>query len=116
MAIMKRHPHHTLEILRRVKGFSVFAELAASHHERIDGNGYHRGIGGEHLSTSVRILAVADIYEALASKRPYRQDLSGEEVMSIMNKMSGPAICPEIFAALKAYLTKATFVPVKLAA
>jgi HD-GYP domain-containing protein (c-di-GMP phosphodiesterase class II) len=69
-----------LEILRRAKVFSVFAELAASHHERIDGKEYHRRIGGEHLCTSVRILAVADIYKALASKRPYRQDLTGEEV------------------------------------
>jgi putative nucleotidyltransferase with HDIG domain len=116
MEIVKRHPHHTYEILRRVKGFSVFADLAASHHERIDGKGYHRGLPGEHLTTAVRILAVADIYEALASKRPYRKDLGGEEVMTIMNKMSGSGICPHIFSALKAYLAKDGFVPVKLAA
>jgi putative two-component system response regulator len=91
-------------------------ELAASHHERIDGNGYHRGIRGGALPTSVRIMAVADMYEALASKRPYRQDLSEEEVMAIMDKNAGPGICPHILAALKTYLSKGTFVPVQLAA
>jgi putative nucleotidyltransferase with HDIG domain len=116
MEIVKRHPHHTYEILSRVKSFSKFADLAASHHERIDGKGYHRGLPGEQLSTSTRILAVADIYEALASKRPYRQDLSGDEVMTIMNKMLGNGICPHVFSALQAYISKDGFVPVKLAA
>ena len=117
MDVVKRHPHHTFEILSRVKSFSKFADLAASHHERIDGKGYHRGLPGEQLSTSVRILAVADIYEALASKRPYRQDLSGEEVTTIMNKMIGHGICPHVYSALQAYIAKDNgFVPVKLAA
>ena len=116
MDIVKRHPHHTLEILRRVKGFSIFADLAASHHERIDGKGYHRGLPGELLSTSARILAVADIYEALASKRPYRQDLGADEVMTIMTKMLAGGICPHVFSALQAYISKDGFVPVKLAA
>ena len=64
---MRRHPEFTGQILGHVKVFSQFSEMAASHHERLDGRGYHRGISGRELSLEVRILAVADMHEALAA-------------------------------------------------
>jgi len=63
-----------------------------------------------------RILAVADMYEALAAKRPYRQDLAPEEVMQILTKNAGAGICPEVFAALKTWLARSAYRPIKLAA
>jgi putative nucleotidyltransferase with HDIG domain len=116
MTEMKKHPRYTYEILTRVAGFRVFADLAASHHERLDGKGYHRGLGADQLSTPARILAVSDMYEALAAKRPYRQDLAPEEVMTILSKNAGPGICPEVFAALKTWLATSADSPIKLAA
>jgi putative nucleotidyltransferase with HDIG domain len=116
MSEMRKHPRYTFEILTRVSGFRDLADMAASHHERLDGKGYHRGLCAEQLSTPARILAVADMYEALAAKRPYRQDLEPEEVMTILTKNAGPGICPEVFAALKTWLLASDYTPTKLAA
>jgi putative nucleotidyltransferase with HDIG domain len=116
MTEMRKHTRYTYDILMHVAGFRDLADLAASHHERLDGKGYHRGLSAEQLSKPARILAVSDMYEALAAKRPYRQDLTPEEVMSILTRNSGPGICPEVFAALKTWLNRSSYQPIKLAA
>jgi len=113
---MRKHTRYTYDILNRVAGFKNLADLAASHHERMDGKGYHRGLMAGTLPISYRILGVADMYEALAAKRPYRKDLSGEEVMDILTRNAGPGICPEVFDALKTWLKTSKFEPFKLAA
>ena len=100
-AAMKLHPGFTYEILRRIGRFRGLAEVAASHHERLDGAGYHRGIGAAELSTPARILAAADVCEALQADRPYRAKLPWDEVMTIMAKLAGPALCPAVFEALE---------------
>lgn len=116
MAEMRRHPLYTHQILSRVSGFRSLAELAASHHEQLDGKGYHRGLDASQLDTPARILAVADVFEALTAQRPYRQDLSKEEVSSIMTRKVGTAICPAVHEALQVYVSRGGFVPDKLAA
>jgi putative nucleotidyltransferase with HDIG domain len=116
IAQMRKHPLYTKQILDRVAGFASISDLAASHHERLDGKGYYRGLSAGELSPAVRVLAVADMYEALAAKRPYRQDLSDEQVMDILIKNSGAGICPDAFAALRSFLNKSGFTPIKLAA
>ena len=63
--VVKKHPYYTLEILRRIPGFEALGEEAAAHHEKLDGSGYWRGLVAEQLSTFARILAVADIFDAL---------------------------------------------------
>jgi HD-GYP domain-containing protein (c-di-GMP phosphodiesterase class II) len=88
----------------------------ASHHEQLDGKGYHRGLDASQLSTFARILAVADIYEALTARRPYRQDLTSEEVSTILAKKLGWGICPVAHEALWVYVRQSGYVPVKLAA
>ena len=77
------------------------SEIAASHHEKLDGSGYFRGATAEHLSLPARILVVADIYDALAAKRPYRDALPLEEVFSIMQKDAPHALDANVFEALK---------------
>jgi putative nucleotidyltransferase with HDIG domain len=113
---IRKHPRYTYEILTRVSGFRDLADLAAAHHERLDGKGYYRSLTAEQLSTPARILAVADMYEALAAQRPYRQDLAPEQVMEILGKNAGSGICPEVFAALKTWLVSSDYQPIKLAA
>ena len=115
-AEVKKHPAYTQNILKRVAGFSQLAELAGAHHERLDGRGYHRGLTAADLPTPARILAVSDMYEALAAKRPYRQDLTGEEVMTILNKNAPAGICPDVLAALVTFLDKSHFRPEQVAA
>lgn len=98
---MRRHTFDTLYVLQRVPGFSRLADLAASHHERLDGKGYHRGIAGDKLCTLTRVLAVADVYDALAAHRPYRIDFTAEQVMNIIDQSTPAGLCPVVVAALK---------------
>jgi len=114
---MKLHPAYTLRILERVEAFCDFADLAASHHERLDGKGYFRGLNASQLSVSARALVVADMYEALAAKRPYRADLSEGEVMQILGKSAAnDGICPNAFEALQQFIHATKFTPYRLAA
>jgi HD-GYP domain-containing protein (c-di-GMP phosphodiesterase class II) len=100
-AAVKRHPEHTYQILARVARFRELAETAASHHERMDGRGYHRGIPAGGLPAAARILAVADVCDALSAKRPYRDALPRERVLQIMGADAGAGLCPECFAGLE---------------
>ncbi|MFN2316234.1 MAG: HD domain-containing phosphohydrolase [Gemmatimonadales bacterium] len=97
---MRAHTRFTLAILNRVAPFRGFAEMAASHHERLDGKGYHRGVGAEFLGTAARALAVADVCEALSASRPYREALPWDEVMRIIGKGRGSALDAECCDAL----------------
>lgn len=81
---VRRHPYFSYEILRRVPAFADFSYDAAAHHERLNGKGYWRGLNAEELSLHARILAVADVFDALRAKRPYRDALPLEKVFSIM--------------------------------
>ena len=71
------HTTYTLSLLQRVPIFHDFADDAANHHEWIDGRGYSRGLSGDQLSPTARILAVADVLDALTSNRPYQARMSG---------------------------------------
>jgi HD-GYP domain-containing protein (c-di-GMP phosphodiesterase class II) len=105
-AQMRRHSHYTEQILGRVDALRHVSELACSHHERLDGKGYHRGLTAEDLSTTARILPVADIYQALSADRPYRSGMSPEQALGIMRKDVGAALCPRAFAGLEQYLDR----------
>jgi putative nucleotidyltransferase with HDIG domain len=83
-AIVRRHPLITAQILERVPGFRRLAPLASAHHERLDGGGYPRGLTGHDLDMPMRVLAVADVYEAVTSERPYRAAMSSQEALAIL--------------------------------
>lgn len=83
---MRRHPFYTWKILNAISGFGEMSEVAASHHEKLDGSGYFRGLVASQLSLEARILAVADIFDALSANRPYRDALPLETVLKIMRK------------------------------
>jgi HD-GYP domain-containing protein (c-di-GMP phosphodiesterase class II) len=102
--VVKQHPAHTLHVLQQVPVFREFAEDAANHHERIDGRGYFRGLAGDNLSRAARLLAVADVADALMSARPYRAALPLEQVTGALGEGSGTAFCPECVAAMRATL------------
>jgi HD-GYP domain-containing protein (c-di-GMP phosphodiesterase class II) len=70
---VRLHPYHTERVLVRCRPLAGLAELAAAHHERLDGRGYHRGLAGPALARPVRILAAADAYAALTADRPHRR-------------------------------------------
>ncbi len=97
---VREHPRHTAEILSRVEPFAPLAAAAAAHHERRDGRGYHLGLAGEQIPPAARILAVADVYEALTANRPYRAAMSPEEALSLMARERGTAFFEEPLEAL----------------
>ncbi len=106
MAQVRQHPAYTHQILRRVTAFGDIVEIASSHHERLDGKGYHRGLRGAALCPLSRALVVADICEALRADRPYRSGLPWEQVLGILRKDAGTAVCEESVAALEAMLAE----------
>lgn len=99
--VVRRHPHYSGAILRRVPGFGEVSEVAAAHHEKLDGSGYFRNLKAEQLSLPARILAVADIYDALAARRPYRDAMPVEKVFSIIEKDAPQALDADCVVALK---------------
>lgn len=98
---IKHHPRLTYEILSRVGPFQSIAETAANHHERLDGSGYHRGLTAEDLALPSRILAVADVYDALSSDRPYHEALPKEKVIGILRQESATRLDPASVAILE---------------
>lgn len=91
--VVKEHPSHSRDILLQVPVFREFAEDAANHHERLDGKGYFRGLTAPQLTPTARILAVADIVDALGSDRPYRPAMPTERIVSILRADAGTALC-----------------------
>jgi HD-GYP domain-containing protein (c-di-GMP phosphodiesterase class II) len=100
-AEVRRHPLLTAEVLARVPGLAPLAPLAAAHHERLDGMGYPHGLRGDQLSTPMRVLAVADVYEALTSERPYRPAHRSADALKIMRPEVPRRLDGEAFAALE---------------
>jgi HD-GYP domain-containing protein (c-di-GMP phosphodiesterase class II) len=84
--IMRLHPYYTWKILSCISGFRELSEVTAAHHEKLDGTGYFRGLRAPQLSLEMRILTVADIFDALSARRPYRDGLPVETVFRIMRK------------------------------
>ena len=92
-AAIEQHPRFTWEILQRVDAFSDIAWLAAVHHEKLDGSGYPWGLSADALDEPSRILAVADIYEALSADRPYRAGMPYAQALEILRGESGTKLC-----------------------
>jgi putative nucleotidyltransferase with HDIG domain len=101
---IKAHPYYTFEILKKIPGFNRLSQDAAAHHEKLDGSGYWRGWGSEQLSRFARILAVADIFDALHAKRPYRDGIPLEKVFQMLRNDAPHALdlpCVEALIASK---------------
>ena len=85
---MKDHATATRNILRRVKGIPDILRWASNHHEKLNGTGYPRGLTAEDLSFEERLMACADIYQALTEKRPYKDGMPHEKAIAIMKDMA----------------------------
>ncbi len=104
--IMKRHARIGSEILSRSKAplFQLAAEVALNHHERWDGTGYPQGLSGQAIPESARIVAIADVFDALASRRPYKEAWQVNVVIDKIKEGSGshfdPAMVDAFLSAL----------------
>jgi HD-GYP domain-containing protein (c-di-GMP phosphodiesterase class II) len=84
---MRQHTYYTYAILNTIGGIQHIAEWAAFHHERLDGSGYPFHMDAKSLSINARIMAVADIFTALAERRPYREAMNQNDVLSTLEKL-----------------------------
>jgi HD-GYP domain-containing protein (c-di-GMP phosphodiesterase class II) len=100
-ARVRQHPLFTQWILERTPGFARLAPLAGAHHERLDGGGYPHGLTARELTLPMRTLAVADVYEALTSERPYRPARSSAEALEVMRPEVPRKLDGRVFAALE---------------
>ena len=96
--------HHILEKIHMSKDFQQITEIACSHHEKFDGTGYYRHLKGEEIPFGGRILAVSDVFDAITSKRHYRDKMPIEKVIDIIKNGAGSHFDPlvvEKFLAIK---------------
>jgi putative two-component system response regulator len=95
-ALIKTHPTVGYEILKPIEFPWPVAEVVYQHHEKIDGSGYPRGLSGNEILLEAKILAVADVVEAMASHRPYRAALGIDKALTEIVRWSGRLFEPEV--------------------
>ena len=99
-SIIKRHPQIGYDSIKHIKRLQNVAEAIRDHHEHYDGNGYPNGKRQEELSRIARILAVADVFEALTSDRVYRPAMSVKQALNIIREEKGQQFDPVVVEAL----------------
>ena len=100
-AMVKSHAQAGGDIIRHSMGkiingefIAIASDIATHHHEKWDGTGYPKGLKGEEIPLSARIVAIADVFDALVSKRQYKAGMSMEQAMMIMEKERGKGFEP----------------------
>lgn len=86
---VRLHPYHTERVLSRSPFLASLTEIACTHHERLDGTGYHRGVTATSLSLPARLLAAADAFHAMTEPRPHRAPLSAEQAAEELVREAG---------------------------
>ena len=93
---IRSHPVLGHRILAPIAAFHDALPVVRSHHERMDGSGYPDGLPGEQIPYLARILAVADVYDALVSDRPYRPGLTAAQAVSEVRRSAGAHLDPTL--------------------
>ncbi len=106
LAAVRLHPLHSQRILERAPGFAELAPIAAAHHERLDGGGYPFGLGAEQLTLPMRVLAAADVFEALTAPRPYRPAMALDQALATLRQDVPERLDAEVVAALETVLER----------
>jgi PAS domain S-box-containing protein/putative nucleotidyltransferase with HDIG domain len=105
-ALIKEHPATGYEILKGIEFPCDIARIVLQHHERMDGSGYPKGLCGEDILLEARILAVADVVEAMTSHRPYRPALGIEKALDEISSKKGKFYDPHAVDAFEKSLNK----------
>ena len=100
--IIKDHPEIGARILEPIEAYADVIPMVLQHHEKFNGKGYPHGIAGEEISMGARIMAVADVYDAVVSDRPYRQGWIEEKAIKMIKEEAGEHFDPKV---VDAFLT-----------
>jgi len=102
--LLEKHPLFSVQMLQHIAGLEDVLSIIRHHHEAYDGSGYPDGIAREEIPLGARILACADAFEAMTSKRPHRWPLPQSEALMEIRRLSGRIFDPRVADALfKAY-------------
>jgi HD-GYP domain-containing protein (c-di-GMP phosphodiesterase class II) len=93
---MKTHVDQGLEIIQRSSWLGDAIDVVGSHHEKFDGSGYPQGLLGEKIPIAARIFAIIDVFDALTSRRPYKEPFSFEKTMQILEDSRGTHFDPAL--------------------
>jgi putative nucleotidyltransferase with HDIG domain len=105
--IMKKHTQYAYEMLSRVSFLGPAVEIPFFHHEKWDGTGYPNGLKGEQIPLAARIFAVIDVWDALNSERPYREDAwPKEEIIQYLKDQAGKHFDPKVVEYFLKYIEK----------
>ncbi len=110
---MKKHPKFTRDILSRIqfaKEFRDIPVIASCHHEKMDGTGYPYGLKGEQIPALSRIIAVADVFDAVTSHRPYRAPMSTQEAIKILKDSAGSHLDSDMVKAFDKFIKSRKYV------
>ena len=102
---VKEHPVIGARILEPIEAYADVLPMVLQHHERYNGEGYPYGIAGEDISLSARILAVADVFDAVVSDRPYRHGWIEEKAVNMITKEAGTHFDPKVVDAFLAAIS-----------
>jgi putative nucleotidyltransferase with HDIG domain len=97
--LMQRHPIIGAQIVAPFEFFTAGAVIIRHHHERVDGSGYPDGLTGNAIPMGARIVAVADVFDALTSDRPYRPAMSADDALAHLMAQAGRGLDEEIVGA-----------------
>lgn len=100
--VMRRHTVDGVAIVADLPLLAEFLPAIRSHHERLDGKGYPDGVKGDAIALSARVVAVADCFNAMIGRRPYRPPLAPSRALELLEKSAGTHLDPEIVAAIVA--------------
>jgi PAS domain S-box-containing protein/putative nucleotidyltransferase with HDIG domain len=112
MALIKIHPQAGYEVLKKVDFPWPVAEIVHQHHERLDGSGYPQGLKDKDILLEAKIIAVADVVEAMSSHRPYRPSLGTEKALEEIEAQKGVLYDPQVVeACLRVFARGFSFSP-----
>ena len=89
LEIVRQHPVHGADLVRRIEGYAEIAAVILAHHERVDGTGYPNGLRGDEIPALARIISVADIYDVLTARDTYRPPISSSEAIAELRHVAG---------------------------
>lgn len=98
-SIVKEHPAIGARILEPIEAYADVIPIVLQHHERYDGKGYPNGLSGDNITLGARILAVADVFDAVVSERPYRQGWVQEKAIALIADNAGRDFDPRVVEA-----------------
>lgn len=98
-AVMKTHPGHGADIIGKYAWLGDALDVVKYHQEKFDGSGYGAGLKGEGIPLNARIFAVVDVFDALTSRRPYKDAMTFDDAMEILEKGRGTHFDPTLFDA-----------------